>query len=234
MNSPHRELLAACDLSLRYGRDKPALDRVSFALQAGDALAVVGPSGCGKSSLLAVLGGLQRPSQGRLLFRGRDVYQGGGADLDSYRATAVGFVFQQPCLLPHLSLLDNVLVAVDHLHAQADRWRERARMLMDTVGVGALASRRPHEVSGGQAQRAAIARALLRGPGLILADEPTGALDDDSASQVMELLLTLRAEGACLVVVTHDRDIAARLPSRLALEAGRVVEAPAAALLDLA
>ena len=211
------------ELHLRYrqrGAEVRALDGLNLSIAPGECLAVTGPSGCGKSSLLAILGGLQRASAGDCLIDGAPLAAMSARALAEYRAHSVGFVFQQFCLLPHLSLLDNVLLGVDHLPRQ--QFFARARELLDRVGLVQQLQRFPHEVSGGQAQRAAIARALLRKPRLILADEPTGALDDETAATVMDLLLELAQEGSALMVVTHSEQVAARLPRRVRLMAGRV------------
>jgi ABC-type lipoprotein export system ATPase subunit len=220
-----KKSIVVSNLGLSYGKGIPALDGVNFSLNQNDALAIVGPSGCGKSSLLAIMGGLQRPTVGHLYHHEQDVYGGTSSDLDDYRARTVGFVFQSPCLLPHLTLLENVLLPVDHLNSELPLWHSKAMELLGKVGIADLASRRPREVSGGQAQRAAIARALLRDPAMILADEPTGALDGVAAHQVLDLLLRFHSDGACLVVVTHDKHVADQIPSRLALSHGRVIEA---------
>lgn len=145
------------------------------------------------------------------------------ADLALYRAETLGFVFQQFCLLPHLTLTQNVVLGVDHLYTQRAQWLDRAHQLLAKVGLHAERDRRPHEVSGGQAQRAAIARALLRSPKLLLADEPTGALDADNAASVLHLLRGLCDEGCALVVVTHSAEVAAEMPRRLALRGGQLV-----------
>ncbi len=224
MNQPH--LLQAEGLGLTYrsgGRSVAALQDVSFSLKAGDAVAVTGPSGSGKSTLLGLLGGFMPPTSGQCRVDNHALGQMNAAALARYRAETLGFVFQQFCLLPHLSLQENVLLGVDHLRGEQAHWRDRAQQLLAKVGLHEQRDRRPHEVSGGQAQRAAIARALLRQPRLILADEPTGALDPENTQAVLSLLRDLCTEGCALVVVTHSSEVAAALPRRLALQAGRLV-----------
>jgi putative ABC transport system ATP-binding protein len=225
MNRPS-PLLTASGLGLSYGagsRQVLALQDVSFSLDAGEAVAVTGPSGSGKSSLLSLLGAFLRPSAGDCLVEGRSLAAMTSTEVARYRAETLGFVFQQFCLLPHLCLIENVMLSVDHLHAEHDAWRERGLQLLDRVGLHGLQDRYPHEVSGGQAQRAAIARALLRGPRLVLADEPTGSLDGESAMTVMAILRSLCDDGCALVVVTHNEELAQALPRRLSLASGRLI-----------
>ncbi len=219
-------LLQAKRLGLTYNSRRGsvvALQDISFELRRGEAVAVTGPSGSGKSTLLAILGGFMAPSSGVCNVAGQSLGAMQAADLARYRAETLGFVFQQFCLLPHLTLTDNVMLGVDHLHGQRAYWLERAHHLLARVGLHDQRDRRPHEVSGGQAQRAAIARALLRGPTLLLADEPTGALDAENASAILQLLRDSCDEGCALVVVTHSAEVAGALPRRLSLQEGRLV-----------
>lgn len=219
-------LLQAKNLGLSYTSRRgqvAALQDVTFNLRRGEAVAVTGPSGSGKSTLLAILGGFMPPSSGVCHVDGQSLGAMQTVDLARYRAETLGFVFQQFCLLPHLSLTENVMLGVDHLHGQRASWLERAHHLLAKVGLHDQRDRRPHEVSGGQAQRAAIARALLRGPRLLLADEPTGALDHENATVILQLLRQSCDEGCALVVVTHSAQVAASLPRRLSLQDGRLV-----------
>lgn len=225
-------LLQARSLGVTYHTRQgnvAALHDVSFELRRGEAVAVTGPSGSGKSSLLAILGGFMPPSSGVCNVDGHSLGAMQAADLARYRAETLGFVFQQFCLLPHLSLTENVMLGVDHLHGQRAFWLERAHHLLAKVGLHDQRDRRPHEVSGGQAQRAAIARALLRGPTLLLADEPTGALDAENAAAVLQLLRRSCDEGCALVVVTHSAEVAGALPRRLSLHDGHLVRDSACA-----
>ena len=198
-----------------------ALDDVSLSVEPASSLAIVGPSGCGKSTLLGVLGGLELPSAGEVQV---------GADLisamaDKQRAAlrrrAFGFVFQADNLQPFLTVAENVgLQAV--LAGLADE-PPRTQELLDALDVGSLGHRYPDQLSGGQRQRVAVARALVHGPGVVLADEPTGSLDPASSEKVVSLLIRLHKErGSTLVIVTHDRSVAERMESVLELSAGRV------------
>jgi lipoprotein-releasing system ATP-binding protein len=190
---------------------------VSFTLSAGDAAVIMGPSGSGKSSLLYVLGALEPPTSGTLTLNGRNPFQLDPNSLAAFRNKEIGFVFQDHCLLPQLSVLENVLVPTlvgsNNGHENA-----RARRLIHQVGLGDRIDHRPGELSGGERQRVAIARALIREPRLLLCDEPTGNLDRAAAENVVTLLLELqRAQNTILVVVTHSAALAARLPIRFDL-----------------
>ncbi|HEY4081983.1 MAG TPA: ABC transporter ATP-binding protein [Burkholderiaceae bacterium] len=221
MNTPLYEA-RALGLSYRHrGQEVRALDGLDLAIRAGENMAVLGSSGSGKSTLLGLLGGLQKPTRGQLFFQGRDMALMSAADWAHYRSRQVGFVFQQFCLLPHLRLIDNVLLPVDHERQDRAHWRRKALELLEHMGIADLGQRLPHQVSGGQAQRCAIARALLRDPPILLADEPTGSLDGGSAAQVLDLLLEVSSTSRTLVVVTHSPELAARMAVRVELEAGR-------------
>jgi lipoprotein-releasing system ATP-binding protein len=201
------------------GGPLPVLSDVSFSLEPGDAAAIMGPSGSGKSSLLYILGALDRPSSGTVTVDGQDPFQLSADGLAAFRNRAVGFVFQDHCLLPQCTVLENVLiptlVAADGAAADSV---DRARRLVDQVGLSARIDHRPGELSGGERQRVAIARALVRAPRLLLCDEPTGNLDRTSADQAAALLLDLhRQQQGILIVVTHNADLAARFPIRLEL-----------------
>jgi lipoprotein-releasing system ATP-binding protein len=201
----------------------PVLEDVSFALAAGDSLCVVGPSGSGKSTLLYILGSLERPSAGRVEVAGRDVHALAEAELAAFRNREVGFVFQDHFLLPQLTVLENVLAPTLVAREAADHER-RARELLERVGLRERLLHRPAELSGGERQRTALARALVLRPRLLLCDEPTGNLDQESARSVADLLLELhRAEATVLVLVTHSAELAERLPRRRRM-AGRRLE----------
>jgi lipoprotein-releasing system ATP-binding protein len=201
------------------------LDDVSFDLRGGEALAVMGPSGSGKSTLLHILGTLERPSAGTLQLDGRDLLALDEPAQAAFRNRSIGFVFQDHCLLPQLDLLENVLLPTLASRPTTDL-RERAGELLARVGLSARANHRPDELSGGEKQRAALARALLLSPRLLLCDEPTGNLDARSAEQVAEVLLELQgAHDALLVVVTHSVSLATRFARRAQLVDGRLVEA---------
>lgn len=204
------------------------LDGVSLTLDAGESLAVVGPSGCGKSTLLNLVGALDIPTSGAIRFDGRDLGALDENDRADLRSRAIGFVFQQHLLLPQCTVLENVLVPTLPLRRTAAERRDdaaRARALLERVGLGARLDHRPGRLSGGESQRAAVVRALINRPRLLLADEPTGSLDETSATALGDLLAALnRDEGVALVVVTHSRELAGRLASAVRLEHGRLAQ----------
>jgi lipoprotein-releasing system ATP-binding protein len=196
----------------------PVLTDVSFSLAAGDAAAIMGPSGSGKSSLLYVLGALEPPSSGTIALDGQNPFQLSPDGLAAFRNRSVGFVFQDHCLLPQCTVLENVLVPT--LVAEDDGGdAKRARELVEQVGLSGRIDHRPGELSGGERQRVAIARALVRAPRMVLCDEPTGNLDRASADQIAALLLDLhRRQHGVLIVVTHSTQLAARFPIRFELQ----------------
>jgi lipoprotein-releasing system ATP-binding protein len=195
---------------------------VSLALGRAESAVVMGPSGSGKSSLLYILGGLEAPTSGTVRVAGQNPYELTPDALAAFRNRQVGFVFQDHCLLPQCTVLENVLVPtlVGDPDASA---AERARTLLDQVGLGSRLDHRPAALSGGEKQRVAIARALIRQPQVVLCDEPTGNLDADSAERVSELLLTLhRQQQTVLLVVTHSEALAQRFERRWRIERGRL------------
>ncbi len=198
------------------------LDGVSFSLNRGEAAAVMGPSGSGKSTLLYILGGLEPPTSGTVRLNGSSPYALNGRALAAFRNRQVGFVFQDHCLLPQCTLLENVLLPT--LVGEADEAAPaRARALLEQVGLGLRLDHRPGELSGGERQRAAIARALIREPRLLLCDEPTGNLDADTADTVGALLQQLHVQHqAILLVVTHSDRLASRFDRRWRIERGRL------------
>ena len=199
------------------------LSDVSFTLSPGDAAAITGPSGSGKSSLLYMLGALEPPSQGTITLDGRNPFDLGAAALADFRNTSIGFVFQDHCLLPQCSVLENVLVPTLVAKNGNDEAPARARACLEQVGLGARLDHRPGELSGGEKQRAAIARALVREPRLVLCDEPTGNLDQASASTVASMLLDLHArQRNILIVVTHSERLAGQFPIRFDISDGRL------------
>ncbi len=198
---------------------------VSLSVAAGESLAVVGPSGSGKSTLLNLVGGLDRPTAGRVVVDGRDLAQLDERALAAYRRTDVGLVFQLHHLLPQCTALENVLVpTLAGEGAKREGADARARRLLERVGLGGRFDHRPGQLSGGERQRVAVVRALINGPRLLLADEPTGALDHASAASLVDLLVDLnREEGVTLIVATHAPDVAGRMARPLELRDGRLV-----------
>lgn len=203
------------------------LDDVSLTLRRGEALAVVGPSGSGKSTLLNLIGTLDRPDSGSLLLDGTDVARLGEDELARIRRGKIGFVFQSHHLLPHCSVLENVLVPALAGSSRTDpALEQRARQLLQRVGLGERIQHLPGRLSGGERQRVAVVRAIIHKPALLLADEPTGALDRAAATGIGRLLSELNTEeGVTLVVVTHSRELAAGLGRIIELREGRLVEA---------
>lgn len=202
------------------------LTGVSFTLAPGDAAAITGPSGSGKSSLLYMLGALEPPSEGAITLSGRNPFTLSPAEAADFRNTEIGFVFQDHCLLPQCSVLENVLVPtlVARKGGQDSNGdAQRAVACLDQVGLRERLDHRPGELSGGEKQRVAIARALVRQPKLVLCDEPTGNLDQASASTVAALLLDLHArQRNILIVVTHSERLAAQFPIRFEIADGRL------------
>jgi putative ABC transport system ATP-binding protein len=212
------------EVSRRYDEGPPALHGVTLTVPRGEALAVVGPSGSGKSTLLNLLAGLDRPSTGTVTVDGVRVDQLGEAASARYRRVRVGMVFQFFNLLDDLTVGDNVALAAQLAGSARAAAARRAAELLETLGIARHAGAYPGRLSGGERQRVAVARALMNRPALLLADEPTGALDTASGADVRELLLQLRAEGQTIVLVTHDPQLAEAVATRtVALLDGRVV-----------
>ena len=211
--------------SFRMGRRTlEVLRGVSLAIAEGESLAITGMSGAGKSTLLHVLGGLDRPTSGQVLYRGRDFYAAGDRERSAIRAREIGFVFQAYHLLPELTVLENVLLPGLSAHGAFLRGRTlraRAGELLARVGLAERAVHRPNELSGGEQQRVALARALMNGPELLLADEPTGNLDSQTGEDVLSYLFELAAERRLtLVLVTHNEAMAARCRRHIVLRDG--------------
>jgi putative ABC transport system ATP-binding protein len=201
-----------------------ALDGVSLQIQAGDFVAIMGASGSGKSTLMNILGCLDTPTSGEYRLAGEPVHRMRADALARLRNRQIGFVFQQFNLLPRTSALENVELPMVYAGVKAAERRTRALAALQRVGLGARADHTPNQLSGGQQQRVAIARALVNQPSLILADEPTGALDSKTSEDVMALLADLHRQGLTVVLVTHETDIAAWAQRVLVFRDGRVVE----------
>ncbi|MEU0658376.1 MULTISPECIES: ABC transporter ATP-binding protein [Streptomyces] len=197
-----------------YG-DAKALDGVSLEIRAGEAVAVMGPSGCGKSTLLNMVAGLDRPTSGTVRVHGEDLGRLNETGLALFRRRHVGMIFQFFNLIDDLPALDNVALAAQLTGTSARQARRRALELLDELGIAGRKDTYPAALSGGERQRVAVARALMNRPALLLADEPTGALDSRSGEQVMDLLIDLNQIGQTLLIVTHDPHLATRCASRL-------------------
>lgn len=203
------------------------LKGISLKIERGRAVVIVGPSGSGKSTLLNIVGGLDHPTKGQVLVDGRDLAQQTNRELARIRNREVGFVFQLHHLLPQCTVLENVLIPT---LASGDgetprEGRERAKSLLDRVGLGDRMSHRPGELSGGQRQRVAVARALINQPKLLLADEPTGSLDEATSEEIADLLVQVnREEQVTLIAVTHSRKLAARIGDVMELRGGQLTE----------
>ena len=219
-------MLEASHLSKTYGSpggELAVLRDVSLTLQPGESASVMGPSGSGKSTLLYILGGLEPPSSGSVRLNGADPYSLSAAALAAFRNRDIGFVLQDHCLLPQCTVLENVLVPT--LVGEADSGADaRARALITQVGLGDRLHHRPAELSGGEKQRAAIARALVRQPRLVLCDEPTGNLDTETAGVVADLLVKLHAQQqTIMIVVTHSEALGSRFQRRWQMQRGALL-----------
>ena len=201
-----------------------ALREVSIEISRGEYVAITGPSGCGKSTLLHLLGCVDRPSSGSLLFEGHDAARLNESQRSRIRLARIGFIFQRFFLLPMLDAWENVELPQAELGILPGERRERTRELLEYVGLSDRTHHRPSQLSGGEMQRVAIARALANRPALLVADEPTGELDEDTGEHIANLFDRVHANGTAILVVTHNPVVAARASRRVAMKSGRLVE----------
>ncbi|MBJ31718.1 MAG: hypothetical protein CL466_09965 [Acidimicrobiaceae bacterium] len=218
-------VLALDGVSRVYGTEVQvrALDDVSLDIRASEYLSIVGPSGSGKSTMLGLLGVLDLPSEGSIRIRGTDVTRLADAERSRLRGEAIGFVFQQFHLIPHLTAVGNVETALLYRGLSARERRGRAMAALEQVGLGSRHDHRPVQLSGGEQQRVAIARAISTDPGVVLADEPTGALDSRNAENVMQIFEDLRSPERAICIVTHDLHVADSARRKISMLDGRIV-----------
>jgi putative ABC transport system ATP-binding protein len=216
-------MVALDDVGKEYPGGVTALRGVSVEIPGGDQVAVIGPSGSGKTTMLTIMGTLERPTSGEVRVAGCDVVQASDSDLAGLRAHEIGFVFQSFHLQEAMTAVDNVANGMLYTGARAAARREAARAALERVGLGHRLGHRPPQLSGGERQRVAVARALAKGPKIILADEPTGNLDSKSGGDIIALLHELASDGATLVLITHDANIAASFGRRIQMRDGEIV-----------
>ena len=211
-------------VSKRYPSGVDALKGVDLAIERGGLAAIVGPSGSGKTTMLQIMGTLDRPTEGDVMVDGYDASTATDNELSALRAHRMGFVFQQFYLLDGMSAVDNVAGGLLYNGVHLGERRERAREALVRVGLGHRLNHEPNQLSGGEKQRTAIARAIVGSPAIVFADEPTGALDSKTGREIIELLRELNSDGATLVIITHDRDLADALPRQVQVRDGEIVD----------
>jgi putative ABC transport system ATP-binding protein len=220
--------IETADLCRYYRRGEyevRALDRVNIRIEKGEFVAVVGKSGSGKSTLLNLLGGLDTPTSGQILIEGRSLGEYSRRELAAYRANRVGMIFQSFNLLPHRPAFKNVELALYFNQVPRRERRERTRVVLDKLGLSDRVDHHPPDLSGGEQQRVAVARALVKSPELLCADEPTGNLDQENSELIAELLSSLNRDGLTVVMVTHDLDLARKSAGRIVkMDYGKIVE----------
>ena len=222
MQQPVAELRGISKIYGSGDLEVKALDQLNLTVQEGDYLAVMGASGSGKSTAMNILGCLDRPSSGSYLLQGQPVEGLGDDDLAVLRNRCLGFVFQQFHLLGHLSAQENVELPMVYANVPAEERQQRAITALQQVGLGERLRNKPNQLSGGQQQRVAIARAIINKPALLLADEPTGALDSETTADVLQIFDQLNADGMTVVLVTHEHDVAERAKQRVLFRDGRI------------
>ena len=224
---PTQALISAHELSKIYRvgeQDLVALDKVTLEIAAGDFVAIMGPSGSGKSTMMNLIGALDVPTSGSLRLDGRDIGTLSADDLADLRNRSIGFVFQQFNLLPRTSALRQVMLPLLYAHPRPENGEQLARRRLEQVGLSARMDHTPRQLSGGQQQRVAIARALVNNPKILLADEPTGALDSKTSEEIMQVFTDLNREGITVVLVTHEPEIALWAGRRITFRDGRVID----------
>ena len=225
-SSPTSYLFSLTNVYRIYGEEPVAvhaLDGVSVDIEAGDFMGIIGPSGSGKSTLLGLLGCLDLPTRGSIKVSGTEVTELDDADRSKLRGDSIGFVFQQFHLIPHLTALGNVSTALLYRNLTKQERKDRAMEALTKVGLGERHDHRPVQMSGGEQQRVALARAIVTDPLMILADEPTGALDTKNAAMVMEIFQNLQSQDRAVVVVTHDLEIAEQMDRVVSMRDGKII-----------